>query len=62
MTNLMTLVQDRLGVKSLSKWIIQCQEGGLSCREIAALVQEQTDVKVSKSTVHNWILDVTPKK
>ena len=60
MTNLMILIQDRLKVKSLNKWLNHCQDIGLSCRDIAELVREETGITVSKSVVHNWISDVTP--
>jgi len=60
MTNLMILIQDRLKVKSLNKWLNHCLDIGLSCRDIAELVREETGITVSKSVVHNWITNVTP--
>jgi len=60
MTNLMILIQDRLKVKSLKGWLNQKQAEGLSCRDIAEAVKDETGITVSKSVVHNWISDVTP--
>lgn len=61
MTNLMILIQDRLKVKSLKGWLNQKQAEGLSCRDIAEAVKDETGITVSKSVVHNWITDVTPR-
>jgi transposase len=60
MTNLMILIQDRLKVRSLKSWLNLKQTEGLSCRDIAELVKDETGITVSKSVVHNWITDVTP--
>lgn len=53
-TTLQTLVEERLGVK-VGKWLTARRAEGLTYREISDLLEEQTGVAVSKSTVHGWL-------
>ena len=37
------------------EWITLNKSQGLSCREIASVLTNETGITVSKSTVHRWL-------
>jgi intein-encoded DNA endonuclease-like protein len=49
----MQLVEERLG-QELHKWIKSQQKAGLSYRQMSDLIREETDIEVSKSSLHLW--------
>lgn len=53
-TTLQTLIEERLGTK-IGKWINTCRAAGLTYREIADLIEDETGVAVSKSSIHGWM-------
>jgi intein-encoded DNA endonuclease-like protein len=53
-TTLQTLIEERLDTK-IGKWLNARRAEGLTYREIADLLEEETGVSVSKSSIHGWL-------
>ena len=54
MSHLQCLIEERIG-GSLSNWLSSAKSEGMSYREIAKSLSEETGIKVSKSAVHYWL-------
>lgn len=54
MTTLQDLIEARLG-ENLTRWLIKARLQGMSYRTIAEVLEQETDVTVSKSTLHLWL-------
>ena len=53
-TTLQTLIEERLDIK-LGKWLNARRAAGLTYREIADLLETETGIEVSKSSIHGWM-------
>jgi hypothetical protein len=53
-TPLEILVQDRIG-EQLDSWLARQRRNGRSYREMAAELQDNYNIPISKSTLHYWV-------
>jgi transposase len=53
-TTLQSLIEERLDTR-LDRWLITHRAAGLTYREIADLLETETGIEVSKSSVHGWM-------
>ena len=55
MSHLQSLIESRLNHPDLSLWLSARKSEGMSYREMAKCLKEETGITVSKSTIHYWI-------
>jgi len=54
MSHLQLILEERMG-QSLTAWLASARTGGMSYREIAKCLTDETGITVSKSAVHYWL-------
>jgi len=54
MSHLQCLIEERIG-SNLIVWLASARSDGMSYREIAKYLTEETGITVSKSAVHYWL-------